>query len=143
MCSERFVTCMSDSRRGFGLVNRFTDHLQVVTASNYNTIISTFYISLEHTVWCSHSVTRRFLVTAPKMAIPLPPAQVLSSQTPVQNCQLTLALAYNISARTREKTQLFHCCSPTVALLRICGLATGTCLPSRCPTTVPVYRVTA
>jgi hypothetical protein len=31
------------------------------------------------------------------------------------------------------------CCSPTFALLIICCLATGPCLPSRCPETVPVY----
>jgi hypothetical protein len=36
---------------GFGLVNEFIDHLQVVTTNNYNTIaISTLYISLENTV---------------------------------------------------------------------------------------------
>jgi hypothetical protein len=35
------------------------------------------------------------------MAIPLPPAQVVPSETPVQNwLSLTLSLAYNISART-------------------------------------------
>jgi hypothetical protein len=33
-------------------------------------------------------------------------------------------LAYNLSARTTQKTQLFHCC-PTVALLSISCLATG------------------
>jgi hypothetical protein len=32
---------------------------------------------------------------------------------------------------------------PTVALLRICYLATGTYLPSRCPGIVAVYRVIA
>jgi hypothetical protein len=67
---------------GFGLVNRFIDHLQVVTTNSNNTIpTSTLYIALEHTVYCSQCVTRRFLVTAPTMAIPLPPAQVLSWQT--------------------------------------------------------------
>jgi hypothetical protein len=67
------------------MVNIFNDHLQVVTTKSHNTIaISTLYSSVEHTVQCSQSVTRRFLVTAPTMAIPLPPAQVLSSQTPVQ-----------------------------------------------------------
>jgi hypothetical protein len=69
------------------------------------------------------------------MSIPLSPAQVLSSQTPVENYQLPLYLAYNIFVRTTQKTQLFHCCSPTVVLLSICCLATGTCLPSRCPET--------
>jgi hypothetical protein len=31
------VTCMSDSRRGFGLDIGFLDHLQVVTTNNYTT----------------------------------------------------------------------------------------------------------
>jgi hypothetical protein len=54
---------------GFGSVNIFIDHLQVVTTNNYNTIaLSTLYSSLEHTV-----VTRRLLVTAPTIAILLPP----------------------------------------------------------------------
>jgi hypothetical protein len=36
---------------GFGLVNGFTDHLQVVTTNNYNSIaISILYSSLGHTV---------------------------------------------------------------------------------------------
>jgi hypothetical protein len=67
-------------------MNRFIDSLHVVTTNKYNTIaISTLYLSLEHTVSCSQSVTRRFLVTALTVASPLPPAQVLSSQPPVQN----------------------------------------------------------
>jgi hypothetical protein len=41
---------MSDYTK-FGLVNRFINHVQVVTTNNYNTIaISTLYSSLEHTV---------------------------------------------------------------------------------------------
>jgi hypothetical protein len=51
---------------------------------------------------------------------------------------LTLSLAYNISTRT---TRRLHCYSLSVALLRICCLATGTCLQSPCPETVSVYRV--
>jgi hypothetical protein len=36
---------------GLGLMNRFIDHLQVVTTNNYNTItIFTLYSSLEYTV---------------------------------------------------------------------------------------------
>jgi hypothetical protein len=39
---------MCDYRRGFVLVNRFIDQLQVITTNNYNTIaISTLYSSLE------------------------------------------------------------------------------------------------
>jgi hypothetical protein len=56
---------------------------------------------------------------------------------------LTLSLAYNISARTTYRTQLFHCCSPNVALLRIWCLATRTCLPSRCLETALVYSPTS
>jgi hypothetical protein len=70
----------------FGLVDRFIDQLQVVIPNNYNTTaISTTHSTLENTVQSRQSVTRHFLVTVPTMAIPLPPAQVLSSQNPVQN----------------------------------------------------------
>jgi hypothetical protein len=52
-------------------------------------------------------------------------AQVFSSQPPVQNsAELTLSLAYNISARITYKTQLF-------CYMRI--------LLSRCPETALVY----
>jgi hypothetical protein len=34
---------------------------------------------------------------------------------------------------------MLRCCSPAVALLRVCCLTTGTCLPSRCPETALVY----
>jgi hypothetical protein len=47
-----------------------------------------------------------------------------------------LSLVYNISART---TQPSHCRSPTVALLRICCIAGGTCLWSRYPETALIY----
>jgi hypothetical protein len=60
---------------GFGFLNGFIDHLQVVTTNNSNSIaISTLYSSQEHTVQCSQSVTRRFLVTAATVATSLPPA---------------------------------------------------------------------
>jgi hypothetical protein len=63
---ERFinVTCSFDYRLGFGLDIGFTDHLQVVTTNNYNTIaISTLYkITLS---FPARSVfTRRFLIMA-------------------------------------------------------------------------------
>jgi hypothetical protein len=32
------VTCMSDYRRGFGLVIEFIEHLQIVTTSNYSAV---------------------------------------------------------------------------------------------------------
>jgi hypothetical protein len=72
---------------GFGLVNGFLDHLQVVTTNKYSIVtIFTLYSSLENTnYFFFQSVTRGFLVTAPTVAIHLPSVQVFSSQTPVQN----------------------------------------------------------
>jgi hypothetical protein len=32
------VTCITDYKMGFGLVNKFIDHLQVITMNNYNGI---------------------------------------------------------------------------------------------------------
>jgi hypothetical protein len=52
---------------------------------------------------------------------------------------LTVSLACNILAQTTQKTQLFYCCSPTTALLRICCLVKGTCLPSSYPETALLY----
>jgi hypothetical protein len=48
--------------------------------------------------------------------------------------QLTLSLAYNISARTTQK----HLISIDVAQLRHCPATRG-CLPSHCPEMVAVY----
>jgi hypothetical protein len=121
-------------------VNRFNDYLQVVTTNNYNTVaISVFYSSLEHTIKCSQSVTRHFLVTAPTMVIPL----LQGSGPVVKNSRANWLsskprLAYILRHRPRRQ-QLFHRCSPTIALLRICCLAPGKCLPSRCPETALVY----
>lgn len=48
---------------------------------------------------------------------------------PFRNCtHAPNCPCYNISALTTYKTPRFHCCNPTVALLRICYLATETCL---------------
>jgi hypothetical protein len=55
------------------------------------------------------------------------------------NPQLTLALIYNISVWTTQERPHFHCCNPTVALLRICCLTVGTCLLTHCPEMVAVY----
>jgi hypothetical protein len=66
-----YVVCMTVDG-----VNRFIGRFEIVTTNNYNTIaVSTLYNSVEHTVFCSQSVTRRFLVTAPTLAVPLPPAK--------------------------------------------------------------------
>jgi hypothetical protein len=48
------------------------------------------------------------------------------------------SLAYNIGT-DHEETLRFHCYSPAIALLSICFLARGTCLPSRCPETGLIY----
>jgi hypothetical protein len=44
------VTCMSDYRWGIGFETGFTDHLQVVTTSNYNTVTNfhTLQITTAH-----------------------------------------------------------------------------------------------
>jgi hypothetical protein len=127
----------------FGLVNRFIGHLQVVTTNNYNTIaISTLYSSLENKVYFSQSVTRRFLVTALTMAIPMPPAQHGPSHTPVQNglnstCSLLITFRHGPH---RKPLPMF---SRSVAFLIVCCLATGTCWPSRCPEMALVYHCIA
>jgi hypothetical protein len=73
---------MCDYRRGFGLVNRFIDHLQVVTT--YNTIdIPTLYSLLAFSV-CYYKFPGNGFNNGYSTAS----GQVLSSQTPVQNCQL-------------------------------------------------------
>jgi hypothetical protein len=64
----RIVTCISDYRRDSNLVNRFIEHSQVVTTSNYNSLtgLHTLKITVttEHKIKSSMSVfTRRFLVT--------------------------------------------------------------------------------
>jgi hypothetical protein len=90
-------------------MNEFIGHLQLVTTNNYNTTaISTLYSSLEHTVECSQSDTRRFLATAPTMAILLPLAPVLSSQTPAQNSLSTdlVRSLYRLGTDHVENTDL-------------------------------------
>jgi hypothetical protein len=112
---------------GFWIIG-FIDNLVIVTTNYYNNLAN--FRTLQYTRADSlvyQSVTRRFLVTASTMVIPLPPAEVFSSQTPVHNWLSSKPrLAYNISKRTTSKTQLFDCCSPTIELLRICCQATGT-----------------
>jgi hypothetical protein len=47
-----------------------------------------------------------------------------------------VTLSLTNSPLTELSTKHFHCCSPTMALLKICYLTMGTCLPSSCPETV-------
>jgi hypothetical protein len=114
-------------------MNRVIDQLQVVSTNNYNTIIiSTLYSSLEHRVYCSQSVTRHFLLTAPTLAIPLPPAQVLSSQTPVRNW---LNWPGPLLIIFRQRPHRKHGSSIVVFM----SVAAGTCLQSCCPEMALVY----
>jgi hypothetical protein len=48
---------------GFGLVNRFIDHLQVVTTSNYNTIAD-FHTTNHSPLPSQSAFTSRYLITA-------------------------------------------------------------------------------
>jgi hypothetical protein len=61
---------------------------------HYNTItITILYSSLEHTTYCSQSVTRRFLVTAPTMYISLSPGSTpffIESRTEMTGVSLSL-----------------------------------------------------
>jgi hypothetical protein len=57
------VMCISD-QTGFGLVNRFTDHLQAVTTNNYNTTAD-FHTKNRSTLKSSQSASiSLYLVTA-------------------------------------------------------------------------------
>jgi hypothetical protein len=100
----------------FGLVHSFIDHLQVVTTNNYYTIaISTLYSSLEHTVYYSHSVTRRFLLTAPTMAIPLPPgSSPLFTDSRTELTELIAPIVFSITPRHEPRRNSPF---PTVPLL--------------------------
>jgi hypothetical protein len=63
------------------------------------------------------------------MAVPLYPAQVLSSQTPAQNwLGRPGCTPYNASARTRQK----HPVSNSTSIVARWFVAAGTCLLSRC-----------
>jgi hypothetical protein len=103
------------------------DGVWIVTTNNYNTIaISTLYSSLEHTVYCSQSISRRFLVTAPTKAISLPPCS--SHRT-----DWVAPIVFKITpmhVRHRKHS------SSNVAFVSV---AAGTCLPRRCLETGLVY----
>jgi hypothetical protein len=128
---------MGEYRRGLDWFDLLTtlphdSELQIITEPS---LVSTLYISLEHTVYCSQSVSGRFLVTAPIMAIPLSPVSnplFTDSHTELTpNYELNLFLVCNISARTTQKHP--------VSSLACVSIAAGTCLPSRCPETGLVY----
>jgi hypothetical protein len=57
---KNIVTYMSDSRRGFGFDIEFSDHLQIVTTSNCNSLTELHTPNI--TVTAAHFI-RRILVT--------------------------------------------------------------------------------
>jgi hypothetical protein len=130
------------------LLTTYTHHseLQVITAL---LLISTLYQSLEHLlslfpsccIFFSHS-----LAAAPDSGDSSAScSQVLSLQPPVQNLT-ELNYSPNLPVITSRHGPHRKCPVSIVVvqllhLLRICCLAMGTCLPSRCPETTAVYRV--
>jgi hypothetical protein len=52
---NNIVTCMNDSRRGFGLDIGFIDNLQFVTTNNYNSVANfhTLQFTRAHAMFCS------------------------------------------------------------------------------------------
>jgi hypothetical protein len=74
----------------------------------HSRLVTTLYRSLTHTDYCPQSITVSLNYTLQishiKFSLHYPP-----SSKP--------RLVYNFSLRTSQKTQLFHCCNPNVALL--------------------------
>jgi hypothetical protein len=128
---------MTIERVWFG--NRFTDHLyiQLKTTSNYSTTAnlhtSQITTAFFHPAVSSAAVPWQRLLTVEILQLHTLRFSLHSLPCRTQlNSQLTLSLAYNISAHTTQKHH-FNCYSPTVVLLKICCLAMGTCLLSQCP----------
>jgi hypothetical protein len=132
-------------------VNGFTDHLRtrLVSKSNYGAMADL------HNSQITTATAKRFPACCVFTSLYLATASnsrdssisrlyILSSHPSVQDsAELTLSLDYSILAQTTQKTLAFHCFGSTVSLPRIRRLATGMCLPSRCPEMAPAYRVTA
>jgi hypothetical protein len=125
-------------------MNTFIDHLQVVTTNIHNTIaISTLYSSLDYSIQSSvlsllldisWQRLEQWLFLCLRLSSSL---HRLPYRTDWPNWLCSLLITFRHGPH--KKPQLFHCCSPAVALLRICCLATGTCLQSRCPETALVH----
>jgi hypothetical protein len=101
---------------GFGLVNRLTDHLQVVTITIIITIteIHTLQITIRYKYSPACSVfNRHFLVTDFNSGDSSASAQVLSSQPPVQNSLgCPNCLQDNSSTWTTQRTPFILICQP-------------------------------
>jgi hypothetical protein len=78
---QGIVTCMSDSRWGFGLDIGFNHHLQVVTTNNYITIPNFYTLQITRAHAKSFPACSIFtsscLVTVPTMVIPVLPCSSL------------------------------------------------------------------
>jgi hypothetical protein len=124
------------------LANGFIDHLQhtSATANLHNSQITTAPAK----PFPACVFTSRSLATALTVVIIKLHALKFSLYRLLYRTDLVAPIVLKITPGTDHvKTQLFHCCSPTVALLRICCLATGTCLLSRCSETALVYPPTS
>jgi hypothetical protein len=116
---------MGKYRQGFGLEIRFIDPLQVITASNYNTVANfhTLQITAAHAKPFQSTVTSHFLVTDLNIGDSSASDYVISSQTPLKLSHNSVSCSscppYNSSARTNRKYS-----SSVVAPV----VSTGTCL---------------
>jgi hypothetical protein len=114
-------------------VNRFIDHLQAVTANNFNTIAD-FHTTNHSTLSSQSAFTGRYLVTAlnngyssTMFSLDVSCYRILTTEilqlpwsrrcplvsTPQLNYQLNCSancLQDNFSARITQKTQPFYCC---------------------------------
>jgi hypothetical protein len=107
------------------LVNRFTDHLQVVTTNNYNTItISITYSSLEHTFWTFPGNGSNNGYSSASGSSPL----FTDSRTELTKLSLCPLLISSQHGPHRKYLSSIACVS----------VAAGTCLPSSCPETALV-----
>jgi hypothetical protein len=121
-------------------------HTRLVSKSNYNAIANLH----------NSQITTNAKPFQPAVSSQAVPWQRLLTLTPAYYCLNRLpyrthypelsskhCFAYNLSARTAQKTQLFHCYSLTIGILRICCPTTGTNLLSHCLAMAVVYRITA
>jgi hypothetical protein len=140
------VTCMCDYRLGLDwwmdILTTYTRNSEVLvihsaTANLHNSQITT--TPAKPFLACCVFTSRSLATTSNSGDTSVSRAHAIAGWPPSRNwTDAPNSPGYNISAPTTQKTHLFHCCSSTVALLRICCLETGMRLQSRCPETVTV-----
>jgi hypothetical protein len=124
-------------------------HTQLVTTSNYSATANLHNsqitaVTTKHFQACCVLASRSLASASSSGNSSASRTQALSSQPSVENSLSTnfVPCLKHISTDHIENRALLLL-RPTVALLRTSCLATGTCLASRCPETVVVYRVIA